>query len=634
MPGPVSSGGAPARLRIMATTDLHMHLTSFDYCAERPDPSVGLTRTASLIHAARDEARADNMLSLLLDNGDGTEGNPLGEVNTERVNRKHPLMSAFGLLGYDAIGLGNHDFNHGLSTLQSVLAQSPCPVVCSNMAVTRDAPVPEIVDHTILDRMVPVDDGAADETVPIRIGILSFLPPQTAIWDAHLLAGDIQIDDILASARRQAPKLRAQGCDLIIALAHSGLDTRPRHDHMENAVVQLAEIEEIDVLIAGHTHLHLPGEAHRGIQDVDWKAGRVHGKPAVMPGSAGSHLGVIDLNLEHHADQGWLIRDSRCELRPVARRFPNGEAQPLVSEDIRLVRALEADHEDTILRLSRPVGHSEVPLHSHFAFIAPDRSLAVVAAAQAATVRRYCCDDSLDELPLISAVAPGKFGGRSGPTHYTDVPAGPLCLRHLADLHVFTNDICAVRLKGARLRDWIERSASLFHQVTPGSKAAPLLDQDMPGYDFDVFFGLTYRIDLTQPARYQADGRLRKAVHSRVRDLCWRGQPVQDDQDFIIAVNSYRASAGGRVQALDQAERMALPPIDIRRSLIDYVARKSVKDPLESADPPWSFVPMPGTRVRLPVGPGALPYLPEIADRDPALGEISDDGFVTLEITP
>ena len=83
----------------MATTDLHMHLTSFDYCAGLPDPSVGLTRTASLIRAARAEAQASGALSLLFDNGDALIGTPLGETTAP----VHPMMRAARVLGYDAL---------------------------------------------------------------------------------------------------------------------------------------------------------------------------------------------------------------------------------------------------------------------------------------------------------------------------------------------------------------------------------------------------------------------------------------------------------------------------------------------------------------------------------------------------
>ena len=66
-----------------------------------------------------------NITTLLMDNGDGLQGTPLGEVAAEKQDQPHPLMQAFAHLRYDAIGLGNHDFNFGLETLDNVLAQAP-----------------------------------------------------------------------------------------------------------------------------------------------------------------------------------------------------------------------------------------------------------------------------------------------------------------------------------------------------------------------------------------------------------------------------------------------------------------------------------------------------------------------------
>lgn len=620
--------GLGARVRVLATTDLHMHLTSFDYYADRPDPTVGLTRIASLIGQARCEATENGALTLLFDNGDALQGTPLADLVSEQSNRSHPMMRAFGHLRFDAVGLGNHDFNYGLKTLDRALLQAPCPVLSSNMRRLGQAKPCGFAPFAILDRIIQ----AGGDEWPIRIGVLSFLPPQTALWDGHLLRDLVEVDDILDSARRWLPEMKQAGCDLILALAHTGLDQTDPIPAMENAVIPLAALDGIDGVIAGHTHLHLPGIAHAGLPHVDADTGSVHGKPVVMAGSSGSHLGVIDFELEAKAGGGWTISGFQCALRPVARRDADGAPVAVAGEDQELVRVLAEDHADTRSLMAQVIGHSDQTLHSYFTFFAPDRSLALVAQAQAAALRPFLADSEAEALPLLSATAPGKFGARAGPEHFTDVPAGPLSLRHVADLHVFPNEIRAVIITGQQVFDWLEMSASLFHQIIPGSQGGALVDPQMPGHNFDVLHGLQYQIDLSAPARFNPDGSVRNAITRRVQHVSWQGRPVTDDQRFAVAVNSYRLGGGGNVAALVHARQVTVPHLPIRDALCRYLTRQYPIDPLATQESVWSFVPLPGTSATVLTGPGAVRHLPELADRGVTKVGVDYHGFLHLNV--
>lgn len=613
-----------ARLRLLATSDLHMHLGGHDYHADRPDPSVGLTRVASLIAAARAEAMAEGAAVLLLDNGDALQGTPLGDMAAVRSGGPHLMMRAFRHLGYDALGLGNHDFNFGLEALDRILADAPCTVLSSNLRAVAPSTLGRVAGFAILERTARV--GMAQHS--LRIGVLSFLPPQTLQWDSHLLAGRIEIADIVASARTWVPRLRRQGCDMIVALAHSGLG--PATDQSgENAAIPLAGVDGIDAVIAGHTHLLLPGTDHAGLAHVDACAGSIHGKPAAMPGAAGSHLAVLDLDLAPAADGRWRVARARCELRPISRRRPDGTAEALVPEDPDLVRLIAPDHAATRDEMARPVGHSTRTLHSYFAFVAPDRSLALVAAAQAAALRPHLVGTEAADLPLLSAASPPKTGGRAGPLHYTDVPSGPVSRRHVADLCGFPNRLRAVIVTGAQVLDWLDRAASLFARIAPGSHAAKLVDRSMPGYDFDVLHGLEYRIELATPPRFTADGTVIANRASRIRDLRHDGRPLHPEQRFVVALNSYRASGGGRVAALADAVPVPLPPIAIRDAVTACLAGSLAPDPLELATP-WRFAPMPGTTVTALTGPGAVAHLGDLAGRGIVAEGLDKQGFLRL----
>ncbi len=621
--------GATARVRLLSTTDLHMNLTSHDYFADRPDPTVGLTRTATLIHQARAEAERNGALVLLFDNGDGLQGTPLSDTVADQPDRPHPLMRAFGHLHYDALGLGNHDFNFGLKSLDRALQQAPCPVLSSNLRRLGGQGKPAGFEpFAILDRML----RAGTEDWPIRIGVLSFLPPQTVRWDAHLLRGHLEAGAIVDSARRWLPELRNAGCDLVVALAHTGFSATPEHADLENAALPLAALDGIDAVISGHTHLRLPGPDHGGLDFVDAETGSAHGKPVVMAGTSGSDLGVIDLDLRADGARCWTVERFSCALRPIARRTPAGRVVPLAEEDPALVRLLSEDHAQTRRLMDQPVGRSDHALHSYFTFFAPDRALALVATAQAAALRPHLAGTPAAELPLLSATAPSKFGARAGPQCYTDVPAGQLSLRHIADLHAFPNQIGCVVVTGAQVLDWLEMSAALFHRIEPGSAGQMLLDPALPGHDFDVLHGLHYEIDLSVPPRFHPDGSLRAPDSRRIRAATHGGRPIRPDARFAVALNSYRAGGGGPFAALSGVDPEPVPPIPMRDAIRAQVSGRLPPDPLGRAPAPWRFTAMPGTTVTALTGPGATGHLDELRGRDIRPIGTTPDGFLRLRL--
>ncbi len=597
-----------------------MHLTSYDYYSDRPEPAIGLTRTASLIHEARRQAERDDALVLLFDNGDSLQGTPFGNWAAENVPDAHPLPRAFNTLNYDAIGLGNHDFGFGLELVNRIARQTACPMICSNMQTTQTEQGWDV--HTILHRVVRLNG----QDTAIRIGVLSVLPSQTAQWEAHLLTDRVVVTDILAAARRAAEDLSVQGCDLIVALAHTGLGSAMAEPDMENAIIPLAEMPLIDAVVAGHTHLTLPGKAHDGYPFVDSKRGLVHRTPVVMQGWAGSHLGIIDLTLQKDTTGDWRITGSHVEARAIA------QSGTEIPECQRITKLFATGHAATRKRVTRPVGTIPHTLHSYFSYCLPDRGLALVAAAQAAALRPHLVDTDWADLPIISSVAPAKFGGRAGSKYYTDIPSGEISVRHIADLSVFPNELRAVLASGSQIRDWLEMSAGLFHQL--GSDAPiDLADPQRTGFNFDVLHGVTYQIDLSQPARFDTLGRVIDPAFSRIRNLEFDGQPIAPDQSFLVATNNYRANGGGHFPIARQARMIDLPQISIQDILCKYVAGTLPADPLAHAPRPFSFVPNQRQGAILTTGPRALHHVAELAEYHPRILPDDADGFMRIHLT-
>ena len=441
--------------------------------------------------------------------------------------------------------MGNHDFNYGLDFLAQAVSGATFPVVCAN-ASARLGEAPEqdqtlLPPHAILERSVVDGQGGAR---PIRIGVIGFVPPQIVSWDRKHLEGRVQTRDIVETASALVPALRAQGCDLVIALCHSGIGPATATAGMENAAVPLARIEGIDVVLAGHTHQVFPSSDFAGMAEVDVARGTIAGKPAVMAGFWGSHLGVIDLLLER--DEGrWRIAAHTSEARPIYARDADHVPQPLVDSVETVLAAARPAHEATLDYVRRPVGHSRLPLNSYFALVRDDPSLQIVSDAQIWYLRDMLRHGPLARLPVLSAVAPFKAGGRGGPENYTDVASGPLSIRNIADLYLYPNTFRAVKVTGAALKDWLERSAAVFNRITPGAADQLLINPEVPSYNFDVIDGVTYVIDPSQPAKFGPRGELLDPAANRITDLRYKDRRVEPADEFLIATNSYRAGGGG-----------------------------------------------------------------------------------------
>jgi 2',3'-cyclic-nucleotide 2'-phosphodiesterase/3'-nucleotidase len=353
-----------AHLRIMETTDLHVHVFAYDYYGDKPNDTMGLARTASII----DQIRAEAQNSILVDNGDFLQGNPMGDyVAYERGMKDgdlHPIIAAMNVLGYDAGTLGNHEFNYGLDFMFKVLAGANFPMVCANVTKGALASNPRedqlfLKPYVILERSIK--DGAGNAH-PIKIGLIGFVPPQIMTWDARHLTGKAATRDIVKTAEAWVPEMREQGADLVIALCHSGMGQQAWAENLENAAIPLAAVEGIDAIVTGHSHLDFPGPKFDGFAGVDNPTGTISGKPGVMGGFWGSHLGLIDLMLERDGNS-WKIMGHSSEARPIFERVDR-KVTALVPDKPEVLAAAQSDHDATLAYVRTAVGKTSAPLHS------------------------------------------------------------------------------------------------------------------------------------------------------------------------------------------------------------------------------------------------------------------------------
>lgn len=594
----------------MATSDLHGYVLGWDYHADVTSLRRGLSRVAALVKTARAEQRS----SLLFDNGDFLTGSPLGDLWPEANQQSvHPMIKAMNGLGYDVATLGNHEFSNGMTTLMAALSDANFPIVSANFCRSDGRVV--LSPFVILDRSFPDENG---EMHRVRVGVLGLLPPQTLRWEAAHLSDGYKIDDILQTARIMIPQMRSEGAEIVVALAHSGLGEDLPTIGNENVARALARLPGIDAVFAGHTH-----EAYPAV-DGPPEDGTA---PIAMAGYFGSHLALIDLSLVRQSER-WSVESARAFVRSVAQRdLTDGTLSTLVDEVPELAEPVMEQHERARALNSGLIGTSTDRLHSYFGLIAPAQTLRLVAAAQIAHLHAALGIEE-GSLPIVAGVSPFKAGGRGGPENYTDIAAGRFHLRHCQDIYPHPNQLVAYLLTGAELQDWLERSVSLYNCIPQGGRDRVLINPDFPSFNFDVVEGLSYQVDLTQPARFDVEGARVAPEAMRIGQLRLNGASIGATERVLMISNSYRAVGGGRYPWAAPEKVVYRSEMVMSEILATYINEQAViGSERKGRHEEWGFAPVRATSVLFETSPLACELLADIGHLKPEPLERLSTGF-------
>lgn len=569
--------GQEVDVRILATTDLHTNLVNYDYYQDKPAENVGLAKTAVLI----EEAKKENSNTLLVDNGDTIQGTPLGTykaiVNPVKEGEQHPMYAALQKLGFEAGTLGNHEFNYGLDYLKRVIDTAGMPIVNANVVDPKTGAY--VYDPYKIINKTFVDKNGRKTTV--KIGVTGIVPPQILSWDKANLEGKIQVNDSVEAIQKIIPEMRKAGADITLVLSHSGIGDDKYEKGEENEGYQIASLPGVDAVVTGHSHAEFPSGNGTGFYEkyagVDGVNGKINGTPVTMAGKYGDHLGIIDLNLVYKNGK-WTVANSKGSIRKIHTKSKDA--------DERIKEIAKTAHEGTIQYVRQQVGTTTAPITSYFALVKDDPSVQIVNNAQIWYAKKELAGTPEGNLPILSAAAPFKAGTRGDATAYTDIPAGPIAIKNVADLYLYDNVTAILKVTGAQLKEWLEMSAGQFNTIDPTKKEAQqLINPSYRTYNFDVIDGVTYEYDVTQPNKYDREGKLIHPDASRVRNLKYQGKDVAPDQEFIVVTNNYRAN--GKFPGVRDASLNRLLGLENRQVIINYIL--DVKNINPSADKNWHF---------------------------------------------
>lgn len=569
--------GQTVDVRILATTDLHTNLVNYDYYQDKPVETLGLAKTAVLI----EKAKKENPNVLLVDNGDTIQGTPLGTykaiVDPVEKGEQHPMYAALQALGFEAGTLGNHEFNYGLDYLNRVIETAGMPLVNANVldpATGKFIYQPyKIIEKTFTDTQ--------GRLTTVKIGVTGIVPPQILNWDKANLEGKVVVRDSVEAIRDIIPEMRKAGADITLVLSHSGIGDDKYEKGEENEGYQIASLPGVDAVVTGHSHAEFPSGNGTGFYEkypgVDGVNGKINGTPVTMAGKYGDHLGVIDLKL-NYTDGKWKVTDSKGSIRKV-------DTKSNVA-DQRVIEIAQESHQGTINYVRQQVGTTTAPITSYFALVKDDPSVQIVNNAQLWYAKQELAGTPEANLPILSAAAPFKAGTRGDATAYTDIPAGPIAIKNVADLYLYDNVTAILKVNGAQLKEWLEMSAGQFNTIDPNnSQPQNLVNTDYRTYNFDVIDGVTYEFDITQPNKYDREGKLANPNASRVRNLKYQGKEIDPNQEFIVVTNNYRSN--GNFPGVREASLNRLLNLENRQAIINYIL--AVKNINPSADQNWHF---------------------------------------------
>ncbi|KVU55169.1 bifunctional metallophosphatase/5'-nucleotidase [Burkholderia ubonensis] len=596
-PSSQAPAGTKATLALLETTDLHTNVLSYDYFKLAADNSLGFERVSTLIA----QARAQYPNTLLLDNGDTIQGTALADyqalVNPVGCDQTLAIYKVMNAAKFDGGGIGNHEFNYGLPYLSQVTGntfdvdgmpaqQKKCagpafPQVLANV-ISAKTNAPLFTPYTILTRTITATtpDGKT-VSAPVKVGIIGFTPPAIMNWDKRWLDGKVYTTGLKEAAEKYIPEMRAKGADLIVAISHGGLDNSAYSPTMENGSWWLSTVPGIDAMLIGHSHQVFPDANSTvpqfNLPGVDKVKGTVNGVPTVMANYWGKHLGVIKLGLAFDG-KTWSVDKSLTTVE--ARPIQNAD-KSYVAADPSVAAAIAAEHQATINYVKTPIGSTDYRMTSYFADVGDPGAIQIVNEAQADYVARYVQANlpQYASLPVLSVSAPFKSGFGGG-NDFTDVAPGALAINNAADLYLYPNTVYAVKVSGADVKTWLETAAKRFNRIDPTQASVQKLVSSFPGYNFDMFTSadLSYEIDVTQP------------VGSRIKNLTYKGAPIDPSGQFIVATNNYRASGGGNFPGLDGSKTIFASPDANRDVLIAFIKKRgAITRAADGAQRSWRF---------------------------------------------
>src|ERR1700686_577522 len=524
---------------ILGTTDIHGRIFPVDYYTNKYD-NVGIAKVATLVK----EARKNDPDLLLVDSGDTIQGTPLEYFHNKRNNAPpDPMMLSMNALHYDSMAVGNHEYNFGLKVLEKARSEAKFPWL-SAKTYTKGTPTTHYQPYIV------------KETSGVRIGVLGLTTPGIPNWENVPNYEGLEFKETVSEAKKWVPILREkEKVDLVVITMHMGIEEdlrtgqiNPSQVPNENAAIAVAgEGPGIDVILLGHTHREVPSlvvnnefvtrQTTVSVGSIrEGKASPYYDEGVLLTQANrwASHLARVDVYLEKNSGDGrWHV------VAKQSRTIPVTEKTALDPEIAQLGQPYDKETQDW---LRRTIGESTEELTS-----------------QDCRFRDTAIIDLIQRVQLEAGQADVSMAACFNPQ--ARIPKGPVTVRDIAGLYEYENTLVTLELTGQQLKDALEHSARYFREYQPGKSLNELVDQRIPGYNFDMAEGDTYELDITKP------------FGQRIQNLKFKGQPLNPTQRLRVVTNNYRVNGGGGFTMYKDTPVVYRSSEEVRELIIDWVER-------------------------------------------------------------
>lgn len=520
--GVVADGSAPsATLVLLSTTDLHARILPFDYYSAADEPTIGLAKVAAVVR----RLRAENPCTLLIDSGDTIQGTPLGTLYARADGPPHPMAAAMAAIGYDAMALGNHEFNYGLPVLRKFIRDAPFAVLAANVRNAADG-TEAFGSYVIKD------------VCGVKVGVLGVVATVPRLVEPAAHVANLRFDPILATVKTYAPKMRAAGATVVVVAMHGGPDRGPADGNWDSfslppstapketdaAMLLVAEeVPEVDVILGGHAHREVPKVV-------------INNTIALEAGQFGRKLGRVTLNVE----AGAIVAKDAALIDPL-------ESAP----DPAVVEAAKTAHDATVAWVDEKVGAASGEFfggaEGAYYVDSPLADLINAMQIEVAAGAGYAVDVS------ASAVLSAK-----------GLPTGDIKRRDVFTIYPFDNTLAVVEMSGDVLQEALAINGNVWETLdaAPPPETPAGVMWRTPRYNFDFFTHIAYAYDFTLPLGF------------RLLSATLDGKPIQSTKSYLVAVNSFRANGNGNAAFAKGVVKWESPK-SAREYLLDYVAARS-----------------------------------------------------------
>jgi 2',3'-cyclic-nucleotide 2'-phosphodiesterase/3'-nucleotidase len=509
----VAAEAAPDAVEVIVlqTSDVHGHVLPWDYFREEPS-DVGLARAASFVAATR----AEHPHVILVDNGDTIQGTPLTYYFARRdVSRPNPMMAVMNSMGYDAMTVGNHEYNYGLEVLLRCRDEAEFPFLSANTYKAGNE------QPFFRPCIVKEFDG-------VRVGILGLTTSNIPNWESPENYRGLEFRDTAQEAARWVRHLReAEGCHAVIVNTHEGfeadLETGEANDsgYENRAWALLHDVPGVDVVMTGHAHRNIPPRL-------------VNGVLVSQPGRWGGYVTRIHL-LFRQEEGRWILADKQGDNIKMGKK---------IAADPAVERLIAPYHEQVTAWIRSEIGTAGADFSSDGVFAGDNALLDLVHTV----LRRHTGAD----MSMVAYLPRGMM----------TIPAGPITVRDIYRFYIYENTPVVLAMTGRDIRAALEHAARFYDRPAWDAEQGELdihRQEDFRQYNFDTLAGASYAIDPTRPPG------------ERVVYLERDGRPLDPDAEYTVAVTNYQAAGGGHYEAFKRSRVVKTDSADIRNLIIEYI---------------------------------------------------------------